>query len=134
MEATLKQIWDGWAYLRTPDNLEITLTFEGGYSLDVFAAVLDLIELYEYILERTPREVMIGTGDIVELQFDNGRVIFILNEQHEEAMPYSELKGLFENLLRETFDELDKVGSARTRRQEFEHHPEAKTLYERFSG
>lgn len=134
MEVALKQVWDGWAYLRTPDNLELTITFESGETADVFAAVLDLAELYEHVVEREPCDVMIGTGDVVEMEFQNDRVTVVLDEQHEEVLSYEKLKSIFEELFREVFAELDVVGSAHVRQQEFEHYEAVAELYERFSG
>lgn len=135
MEVALKQVWDGWAYLRTPDNLELVFTFESGDTVNVFAAVLELAELYDHVVKREPCNVMIGTGDIVEMEFQNDRATVILNEQHEEELLSEDLVGLFEDLLREVFAELDAVGSARARQQELDHHHEpVADLYERFSG
>lgn len=132
MEATVKSVWDGWKYFRTPDNIEMTFSFDDGETVDVFASVLDLIELHDHVVERTPCDVIIGTGDVVELQFHADRATLALNGQHGETIPHRELQKAFEELLATVFAELEATGSADDWNRELGRHDRVEELYDEF--
>lgn len=106
IEFCLQNIYDGWQSVRSPDNIEFTVRMSESHSFDVFASILELAQLYEKIRAREECDMMIGTGNIIQIQTAGEGVIFRFDKQYETSTTFDDLENSIEQLLQNLFSQL----------------------------
>jgi hypothetical protein len=126
-------VWDGWESPRSPDNLELEVHFENGATIQMFASILELAELYNAVVDQQRVDMLIGTGNEVKINKDNGGVVFEVDEYSEET-EYEALKERLQDCLREVFTELNAVSGTDERQHIIQEYSELKEVYEIIMG
>src|SRR6056297_742265 len=103
IEFCLQNIYDGWQSVRSPDNIEFTVRLSESQSFEVFASIVELAELYKKVRAEEECDMMIGTGNIIQIETAGEVVIFRFDEQYETVTTFDDLENSIEQLLQNLF-------------------------------
>jgi len=106
IEFCLQNIYDGWQSVRSPDNIEFTVRMSERRSFDVFASIVELVELYEKVRAKEECNMMIGTGNIIQIKTADEGVILRFDERYETSTTFDNLESSIEQLLQNLFFQL----------------------------
>lgn len=130
----LKEVWDGWKWMRSPDNIYFVIHLPDGSLFELCASVLELTELYEHVTACESYEAMIGTGTDIVIRVKDGSVVLVIDDTYRDTTTFDHLEEALETLLRDAFEEMDRMGPADAKQRELQRYDQVRALYEQLSG
>lgn len=127
------EVLDGWESLRSPDNVYVTFGLPDGSVIEVFAPVVELVELYEHVVEEEPWNTVFGSGHVLEIEPMEDRTILRvdeIDEMKEFRVDHDRLKQEVWTFIRELFREMDEVGPLDSKEAMLRQYDEVRQLYE----
>lgn len=103
MEFELESEWGGWDHISIPDDMEVLLrTSNTEHSMQISLA--SLLELYGYVVHRQSCDMVVGTGDIIEISLEDNHIRF-RKPPLDIRTTFDELEITLESLIQEAFKE-----------------------------
>lgn len=131
-EFCLQEVWDGWQSVRSPDNIEFIIQLSNKEYIDMSASILELVELYDNVRKKEDCDMMIGTGNIIQVKASGEEVVLTIDEEHDVKTSFSSLDLSIKQLLQDIFSELDG-GPSRMPDYEQEAYPCIEEIYSSIS-
>lgn len=134
---SVAEILDGWASLRSPDNVYVTIGLPEDSEIEVFAPVIELVELYEHIVGDESWDTVFGSGHMLEIEPAGEQTILRvddIDEMREFRMDSEQLEVEVRRLLREMFHRMDEVGPVDSKKSMLRRYDDVRRLYEELSA
>lgn len=115
----LENEWGGWDHAAIPDDMEITVrTADSDKRAEI--SLVALLELYGHVLHRKQCDIVIGTGDFIEIVRKNDRILF-RTPPLDIQTTFEELEANLEPLIREVFKAKDDRTGVESRDEQLEY-------------
>lgn len=103
IEFELESEWGGWDHISIPDDMEVVLrTSNTEHHMQISLA--SLLELYGHVVHRQSCDMVVGTGDFIEITLENDHVQF-RKPPLTIRTTFEELETSLESLIKEAFKE-----------------------------
>ena len=118
IEFKLDSEWGGWSHAAIPDDVEMTIrTSDTTHHMEI--SLTSLMELYGYVVHEKECDMVVGTGDFIEIIAENGYVRFRKPPLNIRTT-FEELEDKLELLLRDVFEAKDNREHVGNREEQLE--------------